>query len=85
MEVRATIKHERVCLMEDIIALKEQIRKFFFEKHLDFLTSVPQQRIQEIMAVQLHKGKQQEINRFRRRVPGSQNNLWAFSVKGKMG
>ena len=49
MEVRATIKHERECLMEEIITAKEQIRKFFFEKGLDFLTSVPQQRIQEIM------------------------------------
>ena len=56
MEVQPTKKHERVCLMEDIIALKEQIREFFFEKHLDFLTSVPQQRIQEIMLSSCTRG-----------------------------
>lgn len=33
----------------DIITLKEQIRKFFFEKQFDFLSSVPQRRLQEII------------------------------------
>ena len=35
---------------------KEQIRKFFFEKHLDFLTSVPQQRLQEMILTSCLKG-----------------------------
>ncbi len=35
--------------MERILSLEEQIRKFYFEKHLDFLTSVPQRRTQEII------------------------------------
>ena len=33
----------------EIIAPKEQIRKFFFEKHFDFLTSAPQRRHQEMI------------------------------------
>jgi len=40
----------------EIITLREQIRKFFFEKHLDFLTSVPQQRLQEIIVASCVKG-----------------------------
>ncbi len=30
------LRHKRGCLMERIVSLEEQIRKFFFEKHLDF-------------------------------------------------
>ncbi len=33
------LRHKRGCLMERILSLEEQIRKSFFEKHLDFLTS----------------------------------------------
>ena len=40
----------------EIIAPIEQIRKFFFEKHLDFLTSVPQRHIQEIILSSCKKG-----------------------------
>ena len=40
----------------EIITPKEQIRKFFFERHLDFLTSVPQQRLQEIILSSCVKG-----------------------------
>ncbi len=35
METLTTTKHKRECLVE-IITLREQIRKFFFEKHFDF-------------------------------------------------
>lgn len=42
--------------MERILTLKEEIGKFFFEKHLDFLTSVPQQRIQEIILSSCTRG-----------------------------
>lgn len=55
MEARPTSKHERVCLVE-IITPKEQIRKFFFEKHLDFLTNIPQQRLQEMILSSCVKG-----------------------------
>lgn len=48
MEVQPTAKHEKECLVE-IIAPGGQIRKFFFEKHLDFLMSVLQQWHQEII------------------------------------
>lgn len=55
MEARPTTKHERECLVE-IITPREQIRKFFFEKHLGFLTSVPQQRLQEMILSSCMKG-----------------------------
>jgi len=55
MEARPTTKHERECLVE-IITPREQIRKFFFEKHLEFLTSVPQQRLQEMILSSCMKG-----------------------------
>ena len=35
--------------MLTMVTQKEQIRKFFYERHLDFLTSVPQRHIQEII------------------------------------
>ena len=40
----------------EIITPIEQIRKFFFEKHFDFLTSVPQRRLQEIILGSCVKG-----------------------------
>ena len=40
----------------EMIAPKEQIRKFFFEKHFDFLSSVPQRRLQEIILSSCVKG-----------------------------
>jgi len=42
--------------MERILPPEEQIRKFYFEKHLDFLTSVPQWRTQEIILASCVKG-----------------------------
>jgi len=55
MEAQRPTKHKRECLVK-IITPKEQIRKFFFEKHLDFLTSVPQQRLQEMILTSCLKG-----------------------------
>ena len=40
----------------EIITPIEQIRKFFFKKHFDFLTSVPQRRLQEIILGSCVKG-----------------------------
>ena len=42
--------------MERILTLKEQIGKFFHEKRLDLLTSVPQRRIQEIILSSCARG-----------------------------
>lgn len=55
MEAQPPTKHERECLM-GIITLNERMRKFFFEKKFDFLTSVPQRRIQEIILSSCAKG-----------------------------
>ncbi len=41
--------------MERILSLEEEMRKFFFEKHLDFWTSVPQRRMQEIIVASCAK------------------------------
>ena len=46
----------------EIIAPKEQIRKFFFEKHFDFLTSVPQQRLQEMILSSCVKGHSEKMS-----------------------
>lgn len=35
--------------MEDIITVRDELRKCFYESELKFLTSVPQRRIQEII------------------------------------
>ena len=50
--------------MKRILTLKEEIGKFFFERHLDFLTSVPQQRIQEIMLSSCTRGNSGKLTDF---------------------
>jgi len=42
--------------MERILSLEDQLRKFFFEKRLDSLTSVPQWRTQEIILASCARG-----------------------------
>jgi len=42
--------------MRTIITKEEEIRKFFYEKGLDFLTSVPRTRMQEIILSSIMKG-----------------------------
>ena len=55
MEALTTTNTRGECLVA-IITPKEQIRKFFFEKHFDFLTSVPQRRLQEMILASYTKG-----------------------------
>ena len=69
--------------MEDIIALKEQIRKFFFEKQLDFLTSVPQQRIQEIILSSCTRGNSGKLTDFADVFPVHRTTYGHFLSKGK--
>ena len=42
--------------MEDIITVRDELRKCFYESELKFLTSVPQRRIQEIILAMAQKG-----------------------------
>lgn len=42
--------------MEKIIAVQNELRKYFFESGLNFLPSVPQQRIQEMILAMAQKG-----------------------------
>ena len=69
--------------MEDIITAKEQIRKFFFEKGLDFLTSVPQQRIQEIMLSSCTRGNSGKLVDFADVFPVHRTTYGHFLSKGK--
>ena len=82
MEARPTTKHERVCLVE-IITPKEQIRKFFFEKQLDFLSSVPQQRLQEIILSSCVKGNSGKMSDYAEVGPVHRTSYGHFLSKGK--
>ena len=67
----------------EIIALKEQIRKFFFETHLDFLSSVPQQRIQEIILSSCMRGNSGKLTDFADVFPVHRTTYGHFLSKGK--
>lgn len=69
--------------MERILTLKEEIGKFFFEKHLDFLTSVPQQRIQEIILSSCMKGNSGKLTDFADVFPVHRTTYGHFLSKGK--
>ncbi len=69
--------------MERILALKEEIGKFFFEKHLDYLTSVPQQRIQEIMLASCTRGNSGKLTDFAEVFPVHRTTYGHFLSKGK--
>ena len=69
--------------MERILTLKEEISKFFFEKHLDFLTSVPQQRIQEIMLSSCTRGNSGKLTDFADVFPVHRTTYGHFLSKGK--
>ena len=82
MEARPTTKHERECLVE-IITPREQIRKFFYEKHFDFLTSVPQQRVQEMILSSCMKGHSGKMSDYGGRGPVHRTTYGHFLAKGK--
>ena len=70
--------------MERIVTLKEEIGKFFFEKGLDFLTSVPQQRIQEIIQSSCTKGNSGKLTDFAEVFPVHRTTYGHFLSKGKV-
>ena len=82
MGARPTTKHERECLVE-IITPREQIRKFFFEKHFDFLTSVPQQRLQEMILSSCMKGHSGKMSDYGGCGPVHRTTYGHFLAKGK--
>ena len=67
----------------EIIAPIEQIRKFFFEKHLDFLTSVPQRRIQEIILSSCKKGNSGKTVDYSESGTAHRTTYGHFLAKGK--
>ena len=69
--------------MERILTLKEEIGKFFFEKHLDFLTSVPQRRIQEIILSSCTRGNSGKLTDFAEVFPVHRTTYGHFLSKGK--
>lgn len=82
MEAQPTTKHERECLVE-IITLKEQIRKFFFEKGFDLLTSVPQRRRQEIILSSCIKGNSGKMTDYAQCGTAHRTTYGHFLAKGK--
>ncbi len=69
--------------MERILSLEEQIRKFFYEKHLDFLTSVPQRRTQEIILASCAKGNSGKMTDYAEVFPTHRTTYGHFLAKGK--
>lgn len=67
----------------EIITPKEQIRKFFFEKHLDFLTSIPQQRLQEMILSSCVKGNSGKMSDYAEVGPVHRTSYGHFLSKGK--
>ena len=67
----------------EIITPKEQIRKFFFEHHYDFLTSVPQQRLQEIILSSCVKGNSGKMADYAETGTVHRTSYGHFLAKGK--
>ena len=67
----------------EIITPKEQLRKFFFEKHLDFLTSVPQRRLQEMILSSCEKGSSGKMTDYAETGPVHRTTCSHFLPKGK--
>lgn len=69
--------------MENIIAVGEELRKYFYESGLSFLSSVPQRRIQEMilaMAQKGYSGKMADCDELR---TGHRTTYGHFLSKGK--
>ena len=69
--------------MDNIIAGSEELRKYLYEIGLNFLTGVPQRRIQEIilaMAQKGHSGKMQDCGEL---GAGHRTTYGYFLSKGK--
>ncbi len=69
--------------MEKILSPEERLRKFFFEKHLDFLTSVPQRRMQEIILASCVKGNSGKMTDYSEVFPVHRTTYGHFLSKGK--
>jgi len=69
--------------MVSILTLKEQIGKFFFSKHLDFLTSVPQRRIQEIILSSCTRGNSGKLTEYAEVFPVHRTTYGHFLSNGK--
>ena len=67
----------------EIIAAKEQIRKFFFEKHFDFLSSVPQRWLQEMILSSCVKGNSGKMADYAETVAVHRTTYGHFLAKGK--
>jgi len=69
--------------MKRILSPEEQIREFFFEKHLDFFTSVPQWRTQEIILASCAKGNSGKMTDYTDVFPTHRTTYGHFLAKGK--
>lgn len=69
--------------MLTMVTQKEQIRKFFYERHLDFLTSVPQRHIQEIILSCSLRGNSGKMIEWEQLSAGHRTTYGYFLAKGK--
>ena len=69
--------------MLTMVTQKEQLRKFFYEKKLTFLTSVPQRRIQEIILSSSLKGNSGKMSDYAQASAGHRTTYGHFLAKGK--
>ena len=67
----------------EIITPEEQIRKFFFEKHFDFLSSVPQRRLQEMILSGCVKGNSGKLVDYAETGAVHRTTYGHFLAKGK--
>lgn len=69
--------------MLTMVTQKEQLRKFFYEKKLTFLTSVPQRCIQEIILSSSLKGNSGKMSDYAQASTGHRTTYGHFLAKGK--
>ena len=69
--------------MLTMVTQMDQLRKFFYAKHLDFLTSVPQRRIQEIILSCSLRGNSGKMSEYAQLSAGSRTTYGHFLSKGK--
>ena len=73
----------KVCLMKNSITVGEELRKYFYETGLNFLSSVPQRRIQEMILAMAQKGHSGKMTDCGELGAGHRTTYGHFLSKGK--
>ncbi len=83
MEARPTIKTQGGMPYGENCITERTDTQVFFEKHLDFLTSVPQRRMQEIILASCAKGNSGKMTDYAEVFPVHRTTYGHFLSKGK--